>query len=176
MRIGFLDISAAIFFLIALVLPSPSRALRPLYYKDVAALAPRIAEAQAAVGRDPKDGAAAARLTDLLVAAHQTDWAIRAGAIGAAAKSPTSWDAAASVSAAYMDRRDIGPAYEWATQALAACESSKACTDDDHVRLEVYTRALRSVHDSGIDIKKSSKGLDSAVERAVPLIRLGNGR
>jgi hypothetical protein len=172
-RIGFLDISAAIFFVIALVLPSPSRAVRPLYFKEQSALSTQIAEAQAAVGRDPKDGAAAARLTDLLVAAHQTDWAIRAGAVGTAAKSPTSWDAAASVSAAYMDRRDILPAYEWAAKALAECEGSSACGDDDHVRLEMYTRALRSVRDSGIDVKKSAKGLDAAVERAVPLIRLG---
>jgi hypothetical protein len=171
-RIGFLDISAAIFFLLALILPSPSRQVRPLYFKEAAALETPIAEAQAAVSRDPKDGAAAARLADLLVAAHQTDWAIRAGGVGAAAGAPNAWRAAVSVSAAYMDRKEIAPAYEWAAKALADCDAAK-CGDDDRTRLEMYATALRSVKDSGVDMKTSSKGVTEAVERAVPLIRLG---
>lgn len=175
MRIGFLDLSAAILLGLALVIPSPARAVRPLYFKPQAALETQIAEAQAAVSRDPKDGVAAARLTDLLVAAHQTDWAIRTGAVATEAASPTSWRAAVSVSAAYMDRRDIGPATEWAARALSACDvaPADACGDDDRARLEMYAKALRAVRDSGVDVKKTSKGVSEAVDRAVPLIRLG---
>jgi hypothetical protein len=174
-RIGFLDLSAAILLGLALVIPSPARAVRALYFKPQAALATQIAEAQAALSRDPKDGVAAASLADLLVAAHQTDWAIRTGAVAADSGSPTAWRAAVSVSAAYMDRRDIGPAYEWAARALTACEAAPAdaCGDDDRGRVEMYARALRAVRDSGVDVKKSSKGIIEAVDRAVPLIRLG---
>jgi len=174
MKLGLIDLGAAVAFVIALVLPPPAKSLRPLYFKEQSALELPIAEAQAAVAHDGKDGVAAARLADLLVVAHQSDWAIRIGAVTAATGSPTSWRAAVGVSAAYMDRKEIGPAYEWAVRAGQGCEApGAACSDDDRVRLEMYVTALRSVRDSGIDVKKTSKGVNDAVERAVPLIRLG---
>jgi hypothetical protein len=172
-RFGFFDLFAAVALVLALVLPMPSREARPLYSKEGRALESQIAEAQAAVARDANDGAAAARLADVLVAAHQTDWAIRIAAAAAEPKWPTSWRAAVAASAAYMDRREIAPAYEWAARAQSLCETGD-CPDDDRVRLDVYAAALRSVRDSGIDVKKSSKGVDDAALRAVPLIRLGS--
>jgi hypothetical protein len=171
-RFGFFDLFAGVAFLLALVLPTPSREARPLYMREGRALESQIAEAQVAVARDAKDGAAAARLADLLVAAHQTDWAIRIAAAAAEKKTPTSWRAAVAVSAAYMDRREIAPAYEWAAKAQALCEGGD-CPDDERVRVDMYATALRAVRDSGIDVKKTSKGVDEAALRAVPLIRLG---
>src|SRR5262245_48919689 len=127
----------------------PSREARPLYVKQGRALESEIAAAQAAVARDGKDGAAAARLADVLVAAHQNDWAIRVAAAAAELKSPTSWRAAVAASAAYMDRKDIAPAYEWAARAQSLCEAGD-CPDDDRARVDMYASALRSVRDSGI--------------------------
>ncbi len=172
MRIGFFDLFAAVALLLALFLPMPRREARPLYFKEEQALAPKIAAAQAEVARDAKDGAAAARLADLLVEAHQSDWAIRVASLAVDAKSPTSWRAAVAASAAYMERRDVGPATDWAARALALCDGGD-CSEDDRTRLELYAAALRSVRDSNLDVKKSSKGIDEAVNRAVPLIRLG---
>ena len=172
MRVGFFDLFAAVALVLVLVLPAPGRQARSLYFKEQRALATRIAEAQAAVARDPKDGVAAARLADLLVEAHQSDWAIRVAALGAEARAPASWRAAMAASAAYMDRKDIAPASEWAARSLALCDSGD-CTDDDRVRLQMVATALRSVLDSGVEVKKSAKGVSDAVERAVPLIRLG---
>jgi hypothetical protein len=71
-----------------------------------------------------------------------------------------------------MDRKDIAPASEWAARSLALCDSGD-CTDDDRARLQMVATALRSVLDSGVDVKKSARGVNDAVERAVPLIRLG---
>jgi hypothetical protein len=176
-RVGILDLTAAVVFVIALLLPAPARPVRPLYGREEAALALRLAEAQAALAGAPGDSAAAARLADLLVDVHETDWAIRVAAVGAGSPSPEAWRAAVAASAAHMDRREVGPALEWADRALAACDRPEArCPDYERARLDTYAAALKAVHDSGVDPKKNSRGVLDAVERAVPLIRIGPSR
>jgi hypothetical protein len=177
-RLGIVDLFAAAALVLALVLPKPGRDVRSLYFKEQTALAVPLAEAQAAVSRDPQGGAANARMADALVEVHQLDWAIRAGGVGANGKSPTAWRAAASVSAAFMERREIGSAADWGARAVAECDAAPAggCGDDDHLRLEMYNRALGAVVGSGINLKTTSKGVSDAVDRAVPLIRLGGRR
>ncbi len=177
MRWGLLDIAAAGAFVLVLVLPSPSRPIRPQYPGALAALSPAIAEAQAQVARAPDDAAAAARLADVLVRARQTDWAIRAGARAAQSSSPERWRALVAVSAAHIDRLEIGLGYEWAKKALAACDETGAdCPGFERTRLEMYTSALEAVHASGADPKRNPNGLIEAAQRAVPLIRLGKAR
>lgn len=184
MRLGILDVTAAVVFLVALALPAPARPVRPLYPKEqereLVGLETRLAGAQADLARDPGDAAAAARLAQLLVEAHQTDWAIRIASVaveGPGAKSPERWRAAVAASAAHTQRREIGPALEWADRALAACgEPGAACPDYERARLETYAAALQAVHDSGIDARKNGRGMFDAVERAVPLIRIGKPR
>ena len=173
-RIGVLDVTAAVVLLVALVLPAPAHPVRPLYGREEAALALKLAEAQAEVARSPGDAAAAARLSNLLVDVHQTDWAIRVAAVGANGESPDAWRAAVAASAAHMERREVGPALEWADRAASACDKPGAsCPDYERARLETYITALRAVHDSGVDVKKNTRGVFDAVERAVPLIRIG---
>ena len=180
MRLGILDVTAAVVFLVALALPAPARPVKPLYGRELAGMDVRLAGAQAELARSPGDAAAAARLADLLVEAHQTDWALRVAAEevdGAGARSPERWRAAVAASAAHTERREIGPALEWANRALAACEEPGAdCKDYERARLETYTAALQSVHDSGVDARKNGRGVHDAVERAVPLIRIGKPR
>jgi len=178
-RIGILDLAAAVLLLVALVMPAPKRPVRPLYSREQAGYDLKIAEAQAEVTLHPDDAAAAARLADLLVDVHQTDWAIRVAALAASAAgaSPERWRAAVAASAAHMDRREVGPALEWVDRALAACEAPGAeCPDYERARVETYASALKSVHDSGVDPKKDGRGVRAAVERAVPLIRIGRPR
>lgn len=177
MRIGVLDLTAAVVLFVALVLPAPARPVRPLYGREESALALKLAEAQAEVARSPGDALAAARLADLLVDVHQSDWAIRVAAIAAHLESPDAWRAAVAASAAHMERREVGPALEWADRAVAACDRPGArCPDYERARLETYVTALQAVHDSGVDPKKNARGVFDAVERAVPLIRIGGSQ
>jgi hypothetical protein len=173
--VGLLDIVAAGALAVALLMPSPSRPIRPLYGKEAVSLAPRIAEAQARVALDPEDGTAAAALADLLVLARQTDWAIRAAVRAAPSESPDAWRAMVAASAAHVDRYEIRQGLEWAEKALAACEKDgAACADHERARLSLYAGALRAAFDSRIDPRRNPDGFTDAVQRAVPLIRLGH--
>ena len=177
-RVGLLDFVAAGALVIALVMPSASRPIRPLYAKDAQALAPKIAEAQARVAANPTDGEAAAALADLLVRVRQTDWAIRVAARAATAPSPDAWRAMVAVSAAHVDRYEIREGLEWATRAIATCEAGAGgtgaeCADHERARLEMYASALRAAHESRIDPRRNPEGFTDAVSRAVPLIRIG---
>jgi hypothetical protein len=172
-RVGLLDIVAAGALIVAVVLPSPSRPIKTLYVRDAADLGPRLGEAQAEVARAPRSGTAVAGLADLLVRARQTDWAIR---VAAAFQPETAdrWRAHVAASAAHVDRFEIGPGLEWAARALAACEAPGAdCAEHERARLALYEGALRAAHESQIDPKRNPKGFVDAVDRAVPLIRIG---
>lgn len=177
MRVGLLDIVAVGAFLVALVLPSPSREVKSLYgYTNAAAAvtSTQIAEAQAEVARDRARGGAAARLAELLVRARQTDWAVRAAVRPATASAPDRWRAVVALSAAYVDRLEIRSALEWAVRAVEACDADGAdCADYQHVRLDMYHTALRAAWDSRIDPKVNRKGFAEAAQRAVPIIRVG---
>lgn len=176
-RFGVLDIAAAAAFALVALLPSPARPIRGLVSKDLASLAPRIAEAQADMARDPRDADAAARLADLLVRVRQTDWAVRVAARAAATPSPERWRAMVAVSAAHADRLEIPLAYEWARKALVACEEKDTdCPEFERGRLAMYERALEAAYQSGVDPKINPKGMNEAVEKAVPLIRMGKKR
>jgi len=173
-RVGILDIVAAGALAVALLMPGPSRPIRLLYNKDAASLTPRIAEAQARVAMDPRDGAAAAALAELLVRTRQTDWAIRAAVRAAATESPDAWRAMVAASAAHIDRYEIRQGLEWAEKALATCEKDgAACAVHERARLNLFVNALRAAFDSRIDPKRNPEGFTDAVERAVPLIRMG---
>jgi hypothetical protein len=173
-RVGLLDIAAFGGLIVALVLPTPSRPVTDLYVRQKAPMQGAIAEAQADLARDPRDGKVAARLVDLLVQARQTDWALRAGAQASVERSADRWRVMAAVSAAHVDRLEIGPAYEWADKALAACaEVGEACADFERARLEIYVAALKAGFDSGIDPRTNRQGFVDAVKKASPLIRLG---
>lgn len=173
-RIGILDIVAAGSFVVAAVLPPPSRPIKPLYVREAAALAPRIAEAQAEVAHDGTDGEAVARLADFLVRARQTDWAIRIAVRASTIPSADRWRVLVAASAAHVDRFEIRQGLEWAEKALQACEEPGAdCADFERARLALYERALRAAFDSHIDPKVNPKGFIDAVDRAAPLIRVG---
>jgi hypothetical protein len=172
-----LDIVAAGAFVVAAVLPSPSRPIKPLYVREAAALGPTLGEAQAEVAHDPSRGAAIARLTDLLVRTRQTDWAVRTAATGSTIESPDRWRVHVAASAAHVDRFEIRQGLEWAEKALSACEAPGSdCADYERARLILYEGALRAAFDSHIDPKKNPKGFVEAVDRAAPLIRLGKSR
>jgi hypothetical protein len=96
------------------------------------------------------------------------------GAQASAEKGPERWRAMVAVSAAHADRLEIGPAYEWADKALAACDEEGAvCADYERMRLELYVAALKAGFDSGIDPQKNAAGFADAVRKAAPLIRIG---
>ena len=177
MYVGILDIAAAGALALVILLPSPSRPIKPQYVREMAALGPRIAEAQARVARAPGDTAAAAELADLLVRARQTDWAIRAAARGAMSEAPDTWRAQVAISAVHADRLELPLAGEWAHKALATCDAAATgCGDDDRGRLGMYVVALDAARASGADPKLNAKGMNDAVEKAVPLIRFGKRR
>lgn len=173
-RVGILDIVAAGALTVAVVLPSPSRPIKPAYVREVADLSPAIAEAQAEVAHDPRSGAAVARFADLLVRARQTDWAVRLASAASTMESPDRWRALVAASAAHVDRYEIREGLEWAQKAIAACEAPGSdCADYERAHLGLYERALRAAFDSRIDPKRNPKGFSDAVQRAAPLIRMG---
>jgi hypothetical protein len=176
MRVGLLDIAAAGALAAALILPSPSRDVKPLFMLDTS-LAPALADAQADAWRHRADGRAIARLSDLLVRARQTDWAIRAAVAGADEVSPSAWRAMVAASAAHADRAEYTPAFDWADRALAACVAPGSdCAEDERTRLGVYVAALKAAVQSGADPYHNAKAFDDAIKTAVPLIRLGRPR
>jgi hypothetical protein len=176
-RIGILDVTAAVVLLVAVLLPAPAHPVRPLYGRAEVGLERKLAEAQLEVAQHPGDGTAAAGLADLLVEAHQTDWALRTAGLAAGQPSPGRWRAAVAVSAAHTDRRELGPALEWAERALTDCALPDAvCPEYERARLETYATALHGVHDSGVDPRLNGRGVNDAVQRAVPLIRIGGRR
>jgi hypothetical protein len=173
-RVGLLDIAAAGALVIAIVMPAPGRPVKSLYAGPTAGLASKIARTQADIARDPSDAAAAAQLADLLVRAHQTDFAIRVAGRAAASSSPEKWRAIVAVSAAHVERYEIGLGLAWAQKALAACDDAGAdCPDFERGRLQMYATALESAQKSGIDPRVNPTGVGEAVESAVPLIRVG---
>jgi hypothetical protein len=174
-RIGVLDIVAAGAFLFAAVMPSPPRPIKPLFWaRDHAALVPQLAVAQAEVARRPADGEAGARFAALLVEVRQTDWAVRAAVRASRSDSGQRWRALLAASVAHVDRWEIREGLEWAEKTLEACHTPGAsCPQHERARVELYERALRAAWESRIDPKVNPSGFHDAVNRAVPLIRLG---
>ena len=175
MRIGLIDIGAAGLALVVLLLPAPGVPMNPVFDGPAAALAPRIALAQADCWRNPDDGRAVERLVDLLLDAGETDWAMRIAGVAAVRSFPERWRALLALSSVHAFRLEVRPAWDYAQRALAACqEPGAACPDYEQARLETYVAALGSGVDSGIDPRVDIKAFGDAVRRAAPIIRLGS--
>jgi hypothetical protein len=173
-RVGILDLVAVGVTAAAVLLPSQTKAVNPLYEGDVAARQLAIAEAQADLARDPKDRTALTRLTEALTDVGQSDWALRVAGAAAAQPGADRWRALLVVSAAHADRLDVPEAYDWAKKALAACDApGAACADHERTRIDLYVKALKAGIDSGIDPRLDPEGFAHAVNSATPMIRVG---
>jgi hypothetical protein len=174
LRLGLLDLSAVGVVIFAVVLPAPSRKIHPLFEGEAATRSDEIAAAQAELARSGEDRAALARLTDLLVYAGQSDWALRVTGAAHEVASPTRWRAALSVATAHAERLDAKDAREWAAKALADCDAPGAdCPDHERVRIDLYVKALDAGLASGIDPKVDPEGFKAAIDSATPIIRVG---
>ena len=177
LRIGLLDIAAVGVLLFALVLPPPAKQVLPIYQKDSLARPNEIAEAQAALARDPLDYPALARLVDLLAEAGQPDQALRSAGAAYAVESPRRWRAALAVASVHADLLDAKAAFEWAGKALTACDAPGAdCPDHERVRVDLYAKALKAGIDSGIDPRVDPEGFKHVIDSATPMIRVGGRR
>jgi hypothetical protein len=149
-RIGALDLAAVA--VVMAVLFIPPRALRiESAYAGVAPesrqeLELRLARAQAALSREPGDGAAAQELAEILIspAVKQHDQARRvAGEAASHEGSPTRWRALLALSWTLADRFEIAASLEAAEQAIAACGLTPAtCPAHERARIEVYRNEL----------------------------------
>jgi hypothetical protein len=165
-RVGLFDIGAAV--LVAIVLVMPGRELhvgsgyRYVEPDALPALLFDVAEAQAALVRDPADGGAAERLAQILASrpVNQHDQAFRlAGAAASHADSPTRWRALLALSSAHADRIEIAEAHRFATEAQAACTAAPAaCPPHEQVRLRVYAEELAA------GMAAIARGIDPRVE------------
>lgn len=177
-RVGLLDIGAAGVVLVALLLPAPAKRIGPLYVGREAGLGNQLALAQADLGSDPSDEALK-RVVDLLVEAGQSDWALRiAGATWSqAATCDRSWPALMT-SVVHLERLEIREAYEWAQKAQAACgePGCSGCGTGWEERMAIFVIQLKAGIDSGIDPKVNPTRFREAVDRAVPMIRVGPRR
>lgn len=164
---GLFDIGAAVLVLIVLVMPGRDLHVGTGYrYVDAGAmpaLLDDVAEAQAALLRDPADGGAAERLAQILASrpVNQHDQALRlAGWSASHAGSPTRWRALLALSSAHADRIEIAEAHRFAGEALAACDAAPpaACPAHEKVRLRVYGEELAA------GMAAIARGVDPRVE------------
>jgi hypothetical protein len=177
LRWGLLDIAGVGVALVAVLLPPPATQVFPVYDTQSAANPAEIAQAQAALSRDPADFAALDRYVDLLAEAGQPDQALRAAGAAFAQPSPQHWRAAVAVAAVHADLLDAKAAYEWANKALAACDETGAdCPEHERVRVDLYAKALKAGIDSGIDPRVDPEGFKKAIDSATPMIRVGGRR
>lgn len=150
-RVGLFDIGAAVFVVTVLVMPDRALHVGTGYrYVEASALPTvlsDVAQAQADLQRDPRDGAAAERLAQILASrpVNQHDQALRlAGQLANHTDSPTRWRALLALSSAHADRIDIPEAHRFAAQALEACDAAPAgaCPEHEKVRLRLYVEEL----------------------------------
>lgn len=177
LRVGILDIGAAGVVLVAILLPAPSKPIRPVYGDRGAAVGAELAVAQGDHARAPRDPQALQRLVELLLQAGQRDWALRvAGDAHGHADACDKWWPALMVSVAHTERLDVKEAYEWAERALEHCRADgcpDACGGGWRGRLEIFSAQLKAGLDSGIDPRTNPTRFREAIERAVPMIRVG---
>src|SRR5262245_45047676 len=145
MKFGLIDIVAAGVSLFAVLLPSRSQPIDPVY-PGTGQIVRAIAADQADVSRRPDDAVALQRLVETLLEAGQSDWALRvAGAGTARVPSADRWRALLATSEVHADRLEIKQALEWATKAVAACQEAPAgCPVHEGVRLTTYEQILRA--------------------------------
>lgn len=149
---GLFDVGAAVLVLIVIVMPGRdlhvASGYRYVPAEELPALTVEVAQAQAEELANPTDGAAAARLAELIGMrpVNQHDQALRlAGAAARRATPATRWRALLAVSSTHADRVDIKEALDFAEQALAACNAPEAaCPDHEKVRLRLYVEQLQA--------------------------------
>jgi hypothetical protein len=151
-RVGLFDIGAAVLVLIVIVMPGRDVHVASGYRwvppEELPGLTVEVAQAQAEELANPTDGAAAAKLAELLGMrpVNQHDQALRlAGAAARSATPASRWRALLAVSSTHADRIDIKEALEYGEKALAACNAPEAvCPDHEKVRLTLYVEQLQA--------------------------------
>ena len=166
LRIGLLDVGAAVLVLIVIVMPGRDlqvgSAFRYVEPADRDELTAEIAAAQARLVTDPGDGEAAEKLALTLARrpVNQHDQALRlAGAAATHEDSPTRWRALRAISIAHADRVEIAESHEHAVLALEECnEAGAACPSHEKVRLQIYTDHLAA------GVEAIARGADPRLE------------
>jgi hypothetical protein len=192
-RVGLVDICAALIVVAAVLLPSPSSSVESAYKRvaerDKDLVTPevidRIAALQTQLAADPGDGATARELGRLLEQLEQMDQALRVAGEAAARESPSRWRAAAAVASAHAERlrylvarragtqevmAELEPALEWATRSVDWCRPSD-CSDDDRIRLMLLQQQLQR----GVDAIKGGLDPRANAEEFLHIIRQTTG-
>jgi len=150
-RVGLFDVGAAVLVLIVIVMPGRDLHVGSGYRyvppEELSGLTVEVAQAQAEELESPTDGAAAAKLAELLGVrpVSQHDQALRlAGAAARRATPSTRWRALLALSSVHADRIDIKEALDYGEQALAACNAEASCPDHEKVRLRLYVEQLQA--------------------------------
>lgn len=177
--ISLTDVVVTIVVAVALFLPPRVLQAQPVDRLD-AETRTALAFAEARVQLHPDDGAAVYDLVRRLGDAKQSDWAVQAAAVAAAASptSPTQWRALLAASVAHADRFEARDALDFATASLAACAKAgeTTCPSWEQVRVDLYQRHLDAGVRSGIDPKKNPAGFREAGEAALRTVRaFGSG-
>ncbi|MBP9089007.1 MAG: hypothetical protein KBG15_22995 [Kofleriaceae bacterium] len=124
----------------------------------------------------PEDGKAVATASQYMSDGGYRDWAVEMPrALSERDKSsPVRWQALRAVSAAYLDRFELGFALDYANRAIAACESAGpvACPAWDNIRMELFAQHLDAGIKSGINPHRDPAGFSKAAGESVRHIRL----
>ena len=124
----------------------------------------------------PEDGKAVAAASQFMSDGGYRDWAVEMPrALSERDKaSPVRWQALRAVSAAYLDRFELGFALDYANRAIAACESAgpEACPAWDSIRMELFAKHLDAGIKSGINPHRDPAGFSKAAGDSVRHIRL----
>lgn len=150
-RVGLFDVGAAVLVLIVIVMPGRDLHVASGYRYvppgELDGLTVEVAQAQAEELESPTDGAAAAKLAELIGVrpVSQHDQALRlAGAAAKRATPATRWRALLAVSSVHADRIDIKEALDYGEQALASCNAEASCPEHEKVRLQLYVEQLQA--------------------------------
>lgn len=165
------DVVAAVVVVVVLLLPAPSKRMHDYHAAARAPLSEVIARAQGDLVRSPADHGALERLTEALLDAGHSDWALRVVGERAALGGAESWRARLLVSLVHGDRLDVKAAHEWSEQAVLACGATgSSCRTHDRFRLELYADMLSAGVKSGIDPKTDPVGFQKALLRVSPVV------
>jgi hypothetical protein len=172
--IGLVDLAVITVLIVMVVLPAREMFASPAQKGDDAAQF-ALALSEARTIADPTNGDKLGDFSRRLGDANYKDWAIEASVDGAArAKgSSTEWKALLAASVAYVDKLEVKPALDYATEALSSCRTLPGgCPSWEEVRMVLYQQHLDAGVKSGVDPKRDPKGFRAAGENAVRSIRL----
>ena len=171
-RVSVLDLTAAIVVLVVIALPDRSLRVVEAYQADRDQQR-AIALYQARLAENAGDAEAAAVLSNLLIDAKQSDWAVQVAAEAAARNPDDPWRALLAVSMAHAERVEVDDAYKYAALALEQCRQagSLSCPRHEEVRLNIYHGQLEAGAQSGIDPRVDPRGYEKAVFRTLRMIQ-----